>query len=80
VQKFLEERNMLVNHRKEFHSISPHIKGKIFEEVYAKFPTLLGITLMEQLFLTEDSCSLACINYFYSLFCPVSMLLHKIFE
>jgi len=80
VQKFLEERTMLVNHRKEFRFISLHIQGKIFEEVYAKFPTLLGIMFMEHLFLTEDSCSLACIHYFYSLFCPMSMLLHEIFE
>jgi hypothetical protein len=46
VQKILEENTMFVNHRKEFHSISPHIQGKIFEEVYAKFLTLLGIMFM----------------------------------
>jgi hypothetical protein len=80
VQKFLEGRTMLVNYRKEFRSISPHIQGNIFEELYAKFSTLLGITFMEHLFLTEDGCSLAGIHHFYSLFCPVSTLLHEIFE
>jgi hypothetical protein len=33
MQKFLEESTMPVNHRKEFRSISPHLQGKMFEEV-----------------------------------------------